>query len=86
MDDLFAEHELVLLPAAPLARLDAGADHSQTRAQILRYTAPFSVAGVPVVTVPCAAGGMQLAAANGCDESLLNLAARLGACRKSNMA
>jgi len=83
-DDLFAEHELVLLPAAPVARFNAGADHSQTRSRILRYTTPFSLAGVPVVTVPCAAGGMQLAAAHGCDDSLLELSARLGAHRKSN--
>ncbi|HEX9199414.1 MAG TPA: amidase [Acidobacteriaceae bacterium] len=83
IDALFAEHELILLPASPLVRLDAGADHSQTRPRLLRYTAPFSLAGVPVVTIPCSSGGMQLAAAHGCDESLLQLAARLGAQRKS---
>ena len=79
LEELFAEHELILLPAAPLARLDAGADHSQTRPRILRYTAPFSLAGCPVVTIPCAAGGMQIAAARGKDEVLLQLAAQLGA-------
>jgi aspartyl-tRNA(Asn)/glutamyl-tRNA(Gln) amidotransferase subunit A len=83
MDDLLAEHELILLPATPLPRLDAGADHSQTRSRILRYTVPFSLAGVPIVTIPCAVGGMQLAAANGRDASLLDLAAQLGALRKS---
>jgi Asp-tRNA(Asn)/Glu-tRNA(Gln) amidotransferase A subunit family amidase len=46
--------------------------------RLLRYTAPFSVAGVPVVTVPGAAGGVQMAAARNCDEALLGLAARLG--------
>jgi aspartyl-tRNA(Asn)/glutamyl-tRNA(Gln) amidotransferase subunit A len=81
---LLAEHELILLPATPLARLDAGADHSQTRTSILRYTTPFSLAGVPVVTIPCAAGGMQLAAAKGSDERLLALAAQLGANRSSS--
>jgi aspartyl-tRNA(Asn)/glutamyl-tRNA(Gln) amidotransferase subunit A len=86
IDALFAEHELVMLPAAPLARLDAGADHSQTRGRILRYTAPFSLAGCPVVTIPCTAGGMQLAAARGSDEMLLQLAAQLGARRKSHAA
>ena len=84
MDALFAEHELVLLPASPLARLDAGADHSRTRPRILRYTTPLSLSGTPAVTIPCAAGGMQLGAAHGCDEALLQLAARLGALRKSN--
>ncbi len=84
MDELFAEHELVLLPAAPVQRLDAGADHSGTRARLLRYTTPFSLAGVPAVTVPCAAGAMQLAAARGFDETLLQLAAQLGTRMKLN--
>jgi aspartyl-tRNA(Asn)/glutamyl-tRNA(Gln) amidotransferase subunit A len=83
MDELFAAHGLLLMPAAPVTRLVAGADHSQTRGRLLRYTTPFSMAGVPVVSLPCAAGGMQLAAARGCDESLVELAARLGARRKS---
>jgi Asp-tRNA(Asn)/Glu-tRNA(Gln) amidotransferase A subunit family amidase len=63
MDDLFAEHELILMPAAPVARLEAGADHSNTRTRVLRYTTPFSLAGVPAITIPCRPGGMQLAAA-----------------------
>jgi aspartyl-tRNA(Asn)/glutamyl-tRNA(Gln) amidotransferase subunit A len=83
MDALFAQHELLLMPATPVARLAAGADHSQTRARLLRYTTPFSLAGVPVVTVPGKVGGAQLAAARGNDEALLRLAARLGKERKS---
>jgi Asp-tRNA(Asn)/Glu-tRNA(Gln) amidotransferase A subunit family amidase len=79
IDELFAAHELVLLPCSPVARLAAGADHSQTRARFLRYTAPFSLAGVPAVTIPCAQGGMQLAAARHNDEALLALAAQIGA-------
>ncbi len=81
MDRLFAEYELILLPAAPVARLAAGADHSQTRARLLRYTTPFSLAGAPAVTIPCTQGGMQLGAAREADEPLLELAARLGALR-----
>lgn len=83
MDELFAEHQLILLPCAPVARLAAGADHSKTRVRLLRYTTPFSLAGVPAVAIPCAVGGMQLAAARGCDEPLLQLAAQLGARRKA---
>jgi len=83
MDDLFAVHDLILLPAAPVARLAAGADHSQTRARLLRYTTPFSLAGVPAIAIPCAPGGMQLAAARDRDESLLRLAAQLGALRRA---
>jgi len=78
MDELLAEHELLLLPATPVTRLAAGADHSKTRGRLLRYTTPFSLAGVPVVTIPCAAGGVQMAAARGADEALLNVAARPG--------
>jgi aspartyl-tRNA(Asn)/glutamyl-tRNA(Gln) amidotransferase subunit A len=79
MDALLAAHDLLLLPAAPVARLATGADHSKTRARLLRYTTPFSLAGLPVVTIPCSFGGMQLAAARGCDESLLQLASRFAA-------
>jgi Asp-tRNA(Asn)/Glu-tRNA(Gln) amidotransferase A subunit family amidase len=79
MDSLLAAHELLLMPATPVVRLDTGADHSKTRARLLRYTTPFSLAGVPVVTIPCAVGGMQLAAARGSDESLLQLVARFSA-------
>lgn len=82
IEELLAAHELLLMPAIPVARLAVGADHSQTRGRLLRYTTPFSLAGVPVVTIPCALGGMQLAAAHGCDEPLLQLAAQLGAHRK----
>ncbi|HEU5457628.1 MAG TPA: amidase [Terracidiphilus sp.] len=81
MDALFAEHDVLLVPATPTARLAADADHSQTRRRMLRYTVPFSLAGVPVVTVPCSAGGIQMAAARGSDEDLLALAARMGAMR-----
>lgn len=84
MDGLFAAHELLLLPAIPVARLAAGADHRQTRPRLLRYTTPISLAGAPAVTIPCAQGGMQLAAAREADESLLALAGQIGARRKAS--
>jgi aspartyl-tRNA(Asn)/glutamyl-tRNA(Gln) amidotransferase subunit A len=83
MDELFAAHQLLLLPCAPVARLAAGADHSKTRVRLLRYTTPFSLAGVPTVAIPCALGGMQLAAARNCDDPLLHLAAKLGVRRRA---
>ena len=76
--ELFATNQLLLLPATPVARLAVGTDHSQTRGRLLRYTTPFSLAGVPVVTIPCSVGGVQLAAARGCDEPLLQVAAQVG--------
>lgn len=84
MDDLFAAHQLIMFPCAPVARLAAGADHSQTRAQLLRYTTPFSLAGVPVVAIPYSKGGMQIAAQRGSDESLVRFAALVGARRKAS--
>jgi len=84
MDELFSQHELILLPAAPVAKLKAGADHSQTRKRLLRYTAPFSMAGAPAVTIPCDPGGVQIAAARESDESLLQFVAVLAARRKAN--
>jgi Asp-tRNA(Asn)/Glu-tRNA(Gln) amidotransferase A subunit family amidase len=77
MDGLLQDYELILLPASPVARLNVGADNSQVRRRILRYTTPFSLGGNPVVTIPCSTGGMQLAASRECDESLLALTARI---------
>ena len=87
MDLLLAQHPLLLLPAAPVARLEAGADHSQTRARLLRYTSPISLAGMPAVTIPFSlegrpAGGMQLIAARENDAALLALSAKVGKARK----
>jgi Asp-tRNA(Asn)/Glu-tRNA(Gln) amidotransferase A subunit family amidase len=86
MDELFAENELIVLPCAPVARLEAGADHSQTRSRLLRYTAPFSLAGAPAIAVPCIKGGVQIAAARERDEALLELAARIGKKRQTDTA
>lgn len=77
VDALLHEHELILLPASPVARLNVGEDNTKARSRILRYTTPFSLAGVPVVTIPCPVGGMQLAAARENDESLLAFASTL---------
>jgi len=78
MDALLQQCDLVILPCAPMGRLVAGADHSRTRARILRYTAPMSLAGVPIVTLPAkAGGGVQLVAARGKDAQLLAYAAQL---------
>jgi aspartyl-tRNA(Asn)/glutamyl-tRNA(Gln) amidotransferase subunit A len=82
IDALLSTHDLLLMAVSPVSRLAAGADHSLTRPRILRYTTPFSLAGVPVVTIPCAVGGVQLAATRGRDQTLLQLASRLGASRK----
>jgi Asp-tRNA(Asn)/Glu-tRNA(Gln) amidotransferase A subunit family amidase len=88
MDALLDEHELLMLPAAPVDKLEAGANHSQTRQRLLRYTTPVSLAGMPAVTIPFSAhgkpaGGMQLVAAREDDARLLAISASLGSQRKS---
>lgn len=85
INHLFAANELLLLPCAPVTRITPGNQQSQidTRMKLLRYTTPFSLAGVPVVAIPGAAGAVQLAAPQHHDESLLHLAAQIGASRKN---
>jgi aspartyl-tRNA(Asn)/glutamyl-tRNA(Gln) amidotransferase subunit A len=79
MDELFRQCDFLMVPCAPVSRLFADADHSGTRKLILRYTAPASLAGVPVVTLPAPDGaGMQLMAARGEDARLLAFAAKCG--------
>jgi len=76
VDRLFDSFDFLLLPCSPLSRLEAGADHTETRARILRYTVPLSLAGTPVLTLPFAGGaGLQLAAPRGADAKLLAYAA-----------
>jgi Asp-tRNA(Asn)/Glu-tRNA(Gln) amidotransferase A subunit family amidase len=83
MQELFARFDILMLPCAPASRLEAAADQSHTRAAILRYTTPFSLAGCPVVSLPGEiigapfGTGVQLAAAPGEDALLLAFAGDL---------
>ena len=54
-DALLREFDFVMAPCSPVARLEAGADHTNARKAILSYTTPMSLAGAPVVTLPAAA-------------------------------
>ena len=79
---LFESFDYLLLPCAPMSSIAAGADHAATRTRILRYTAPLSLAGLPVVTLPMLrsgvpAGGAQLVGPMGSDAALLALSASL---------
>jgi len=85
MARLLSRFDLLLMPCAPVSRLAAGADHSQVRPRILRYTSPFSLAGLPALSLPGEllgaplGTGVQLAAAPGADALLLAYAEALGA-------
>jgi Asp-tRNA(Asn)/Glu-tRNA(Gln) amidotransferase A subunit family amidase len=77
VQELFLRYDFLLLPAAPISRLENGADHRQARYQILRYTTPVSVAGLPGLTLPNRVGGTQLVGSHGADRALLRVAALL---------
>jgi aspartyl-tRNA(Asn)/glutamyl-tRNA(Gln) amidotransferase subunit A len=78
-----APFDFLILPSAPINRLPAGQDYTQARAGILRYTIPFSLAGLPVVTLPGeligapSGTGIQLAAPQFEDATLLAYVASL---------
>jgi Asp-tRNA(Asn)/Glu-tRNA(Gln) amidotransferase A subunit family amidase len=79
---LFQNCDCLLFPCAPVSSIAAGADHTQTRARMLRYTTPMSLAGLPVVTLPSFSseapqGGLQLVGPLGSDAALLALSASL---------
>lgn len=75
---LLNEFDHLLLPCAPMAALLAGHDQTETRKRILRYTAPVSLAGLPVVTLPMRAGGLQFVGPLGSDAELLARSTALG--------
>ena len=84
MDNLFSRLDLLILPASPVSRLVASTDLSDARRKILRYTTPFSLAGLPALSLPgeiigAAFGtGVQIAAAPGDDPMLIAFAAAVG--------
>ena len=77
MRALLSRFDLLMMPCAPVSRLAAGEDHTAVRQQILRLTTPFSLAGLPAVTLPGesigerSGTGVQIAAASGKDDLLL---------------
>ena len=80
---LLAQFDFLMLPVAPVNRLAAGGDFTLARPAILRYTTPFSLAGLPTVTLPGEligapfGTGIQLAAPQLEDEGLLAYIATL---------
>ena len=78
MQQLFSRYDFLLLPTAPIARLENGVDHRLVRDRILSYTTPVSVTGLPCLALPNRVGGTQLVAPHGADRELLRTAALLG--------
>ena len=77
-EQLFQRYDFILAPISPLTRLHAGADHTESRASILRLTTPASLGGNPAVVLPSPHSGLQLIAAHNDDRRLLRFAALLG--------
>src|SRR5580704_10681763 len=77
MDRLLDQYDFLMLPCAPISAMPAGADHSESRLHILRYTTPASLAGMPAVVLSAPGGGVQLVGARGSDARLLAFAASL---------
>jgi len=78
-----AGFDVVLLPASPVVELHVGEDQTGARVRILRYTAPMSLLGWPVVTLPNSVGGPQLVGKMGWDAELLALSAAMAEARDS---
>lgn len=77
-EQLFHQFDFLLAPISPLSRLLAGADHTETRARLLRLTTPASLGGNPAIVLPSPECGLQLIAARNDDRRILRFAARLG--------
>lgn len=78
MEQIFEQVDFILAPATPVSRLEAGADHTEARAKILRHTTPASLGGNPAVVLPSPACGVQLMATRRDDRRLLRFAVSLG--------
>jgi aspartyl-tRNA(Asn)/glutamyl-tRNA(Gln) amidotransferase subunit A len=83
MSALFQPFDFLIAPCAPISKLYAGHDHTESRKLILRYTTPASLAGLPAITLPGEhigaplGTGIQLLAAPMNDASLLAFASTL---------
>lgn len=62
LETMFGHFDLLIAPTVPMAaaRIDDEAEILRSRRTLTRFTAPFNVAGVPAISVPCGftAGGL----------------------------
>jgi aspartyl-tRNA(Asn)/glutamyl-tRNA(Gln) amidotransferase subunit A len=80
-DVFFESHDLLILPSTPItAPTIEGNDAVEQAARLTRFTAPFNLAGLPAISIPCGftkAGlpiGLQIVAKPWADAKVLNAA------------
>jgi Asp-tRNA(Asn)/Glu-tRNA(Gln) amidotransferase A subunit family amidase len=71
--------DAILLPTTAIVA--PGADEPEAREPLLRFTAPFSLTGQPVISLPAPVEGMpvgiQVIGRRGCDETVISVASAL---------
>ncbi len=77
----FESHDFLIIPSTPIAAPTiAGNDAVEQAARLTRFTAPFNLAGLPAISIPCgftSAGlpmGLQIVARAWVDAKVLNAA------------
>ncbi|MBM3152065.1 MAG: amidase [Chloroflexi bacterium] len=80
-DGFFSEFDLLLLPTTPIpAPLIEGTDALEQARRLTRFTAPFNLAGLPALSIPCGENaeglplGLQLAARPWAEAAILRAA------------
>lgn len=84
----FSTYDFLIAPASAMRVLRRGADHSGTRPRLLKLTAPASLGGLPVLTVPWRESGepglgFQIMASRGSDARLWAFAEWWGGIQES---
>ena len=80
LEAAFADADALILPTTPNEAADLDVSTAFSRPDTAPYTRPFSLAGVPAISIPCALGprgrplGLQLVGRHGDDARLLALA------------
>jgi aspartyl-tRNA(Asn)/glutamyl-tRNA(Gln) amidotransferase subunit A len=81
LDTFFESYDLLIVPSTPIAAPTiAGNDAVEQAARLTRFTAPFNLAGLPAVSVPCGFTtdglpiGLQIVSRPWADAKVLNAA------------
>jgi len=80
-DTFFESYDFLIIPSTPIAApIIAGNDAVEQAARLTRFTAPFNLAGLPAISVPCGFTkdelpiGLQIVSRAWADAKVLNAA------------